>query len=285
MLVRMISSAFTILNFVRSHGGLTTTATILSAGFSRRSIASALQKSRLFSVARGWYADTSEHPGVFAVRMGGSLSCLSAAQHHGIWIQHTAHPHIRFSGVSMNRRLDAHPIDQRFVAHWQHPRWHNPLPWLDSPLNALSCICRCQNHETAVAAIDSAMNSGVISAADCAQLIHHLPRRLKVLGELIDANAESGLESLARLRLRAIGLRPKSQTVIPGVGRVDLLLCGLIVELDGKEFHEHRFEQDRRRDAAAAQQGFETLRFSYRQVMFEWPDVEAAILSSLMSRH
>ena len=73
---------------------------------------------------------------------------------------------------------------------------------------------------------------------------------------------------------------------ISAIGTVDLLIDGwLIVELDGREFHEdEQFERDRRRDLESARQRYRTLRFSWRQVMFEWPMVEAAVLAALAVR-
>ena len=57
----------------------------------------------------------------------------------------------------------------------------------------------------------------------------------------------------------------------------------LVVELDGKKWHdpEDAFERDRRRDLVAASTRYRTLRFTWRQVLFEWPAVEVAVLAAL----
>ena len=72
--------------------------------------------------------------------------------------------------------------------------------------------------------------------------------------------------------------------LLPGIGEVDLLVEGrLVVELDGKEWHDpgDAFERDRRRDLIAASTRYRTLRFTWRQVLFEWQSVEAAVLAAL----
>lgn len=70
--------------------------------------------------------------------------------------------------------------------------------------------------------------------------------------------------------------------VAPGI-RVDLMIGErLIVEVDGREHHSDpvAFERDRVRDARLSALGYRVLRFSYNQVMFDWPLVEASILAA-----
>lgn len=67
------------------------------------------------------------------------------------------------------------------------------------------------------------------------------------------------------------------------MGLVDFLLDGRIVlEVDGRENHEGPSlrHKDLLRDAAAAANGYETLRFDYAMVIHQWPLVEAAILGA-----
>jgi very-short-patch-repair endonuclease len=74
---------------------------------------------------------------------------------------------------------------------------------------------------------------------------------------------------------------------IPGVGRVDFLLGSrLVIEVDGTTFHDRgsQFENDRRRDAELSARGYRVLRFSYRQILYDWPLVEAAIWAALARR-
>jgi very-short-patch-repair endonuclease len=95
-------------------------------------------------------------------------------------------------------------------------------------------------------------------------------------------DADSGLESLFRWRLRPYGLSVRSQESIVSVGRVDFLIGErLIVEVDGASNHDgvsHR-HRDLVRDAHAAAWGFVTLRFDYAMVVRDWETVERAILA------
>ena len=96
-----------------------------------------------------------------------------------------------------------------------------------------------------------------------------------------DGRCESGIESIARYLLQLLGLRVEVQVQIDGVGRVDLLVEGrLIVEIDGRRWHPD-FERDRRRDTSAAIGRYRTLRFTWKQVLYDWPRVQAAVLAAL----
>jgi len=55
------------------------------------------------------------------------------------------------------------------------------------------------------------------------------------------------------------------------------------VEIDGRAFHGDAasFESDRRRDSLLVERGYIVLRFSYRQVVFDWPAVERVILATI----
>ncbi|MFI8633487.1 endonuclease domain-containing protein [Microbacterium sp. NPDC077663] len=97
-------------------------------------------------------------------------------------------------------------------------------------------------------------------------------------------DAESGIESLLRLRLSRLGIRLESQVLVAGVGRVDFVLAGrLILEVDGRLNHEgpSRRHRDLVRDAEAAAAGYETLRFDYALVVHDWPRVQRAILAAV----
>ncbi len=142
----------------------------------------------------------------------------------------------------------------------------------------------CLQPEFAIAMIDSALHERAIRSADLPVLRARLPAHLALLVSHANGRCESGVESVARYLLQRAGLRVETQVVIPGVGRVDLLVEGrLIVELDGRAWHddEAAFSRDRRRSAAATIARYRTERFDYRQVFFEWPTVEAAVFAAL----
>jgi len=111
-----------------------------------------------------------------------------------------------------------------------------------------------------------------------------LPDTARWLVDVARRDADSGLESLLRLRMHILGVQLESQVRIAGVGKVDFVIAGrLVLEVDGKENHDGSTQRhkDLRRDAIASHLGFETLRFDYAQVLHDWPTVQAAILAAL----
>ncbi|HEX5857118.1 MAG TPA: DUF559 domain-containing protein, partial [Microbacterium sp.] len=100
------------------------------------------------------------------------------------------------------------------------------------------------------------------------------------------ADADSGLESLLRWRLRRHGLSVRTQVHVDGVGRVDFLIGDrLLVEVDGRENHHGQSLRHTHlvRDANAAMWGYAVLRFDYALVIHDWELVERAILGHLQA--
>ncbi|WP_239453267.1 MULTISPECIES: DUF559 domain-containing protein [Microbacterium] len=143
-------------------------------------------------------------------------------------------------------------------------------------------ILICRGIEEFFVTLESARSLKMLTATGLAWL------RARVGPEARDAmaysrdDADSGLESLLRWRLRARNLPVRTQMMIVSVGRVDFLIGDrLIVEVDGAPNHEgesHR-HKDLVRDANAAAWGYVTLRFDYAMVVHDWSTVELAILS------
>lgn len=112
------------------------------------------------------------------------------------------------------------------------------------------------------------------------ELFAALPNRYRALRPLLDPRAESGTETLVRLILRALGLRFEVQVDIRGVGRVDFVVQGwLIIECDSRAHHSDWEAQrrDRRRDLAAAEAGYVTLRLLAEDILWNPARVRAAI--------
>lgn len=156
---------------------------------------------------------------------------------------------------------------------------------IDDPETAVRTAIGCLDHDAAVVAIDSALNRGLISETWVREICS-LNSRGRRIARNLDPASESGIETLARLRLRRHRLRVRSQVVI-GESRVDLLIGDrLILELDGRAWHDRPgdFEADRRRDRDLLAAGYLVMRASYRQVMAEFPLIEQQILALVRSR-
>ncbi|WP_228479729.1 endonuclease domain-containing protein [Microbacterium abyssi] len=149
---------------------------------------------------------------------------------------------------------------------------------------------RCAGDEAFFAAFESAWRKRLLSKGARLRIRAALPASARWLVDLARSDADSGLESLLRLRLHILGIRLDCQVVIDGVGKVDFVIGGrLILEADGKENHDGEIKRhkDLVRDAAASRLGYETLRFDYAQIVHGWPTVQAAIrgaLSRLVTR-
>jgi very-short-patch-repair endonuclease len=269
-------------------GGLAATHELYRAGATRWMLSHAARTGRLIRVRQGWYClpDTPEAL-VRAARVGGRLSCIAGAKHHGLDVRGIPPLHIcvgpHDSRLRSERqkavRLRDDPAPGT-VVHWVHST-PGGTRFAESVIACLVAMARCQSPERVVAAADSAIRMGVLSRRAWLSAIRVLPPRLAALLSEADGVAESITESVALFRLRRLGLQLRQQVPVPGVGDVDFLLGQrLVIEVDGRRYHVDRFEEDRRRDARLSIRGFRVLRFSYRQVFERWGEVKAAILAA-----
>ncbi|MBA8829143.1 endonuclease domain-containing protein [Alpinimonas psychrophila] len=114
-----------------------------------------------------------------------------------------------------------------------------------------------------------------------------LPGRLQWLRSLVDDRSESGQETVLRLILIEAGFRVDIQVSIESVGRVDMLVDGLVVvEADSRQFHDgwEAHARDRARDVDLAALGYMSLRVLYRDIMFDQQRVISAV-RGLLSSH
>lgn len=282
----------TITDDVKSLGGLAATHELLRAGWSSRSLSHAVFAETLVRVRQGWYCLPDCEPQLAeAVRVGGRLGCISGAAHHNLWVRATTRLHVDV--VAHNSRLRSR-IDPRqrlsgmknseTVVHWRDRTDAAGTRFVASPRECLRAMIWCCRPEVVVAAVDSALQAGYLSMADWQEDIRNIPRRLRRLLSRIDGRSESIIESLARFRLQQIGIEPRLQVTIMGVGRVDFLIGSrLVIEVDGRAYHSDpgQFEADRRRDARLSTRGYRVLRFSYKQVTERWSEVKSAITAAI----
>ena len=252
---------------IRAQGGVCSLRTLSRLGISADRVERATARGQVSRVRPGWYSDGTAHPDVLrAVRAGGAISCVSTFRLLGAWTVDDEHLHVRM------RRGTGAAGGTCLRRHWTDLPVTSPI---DPLLESARCLARCLPHDDAVAVLDSVLHLGLLSLAELRRQSD--PRLGRLLVD-VDPRAESGLESLARLRLRRRRIRLRSQVPIPGVGRVDFLIGDrLILELDGKEFHD--FDEDRARDRRSAVRDYLTIRASYNHVMTGWDALEAELLT------
>lgn len=264
-------------------------------GHTRSSITTALRAGELRHVRRDRYLPPdADEAFVRAVRVGGRLTCLSYLALLGVF-------------VLANREFHVHvpPTASRLRSPRQHRRRNRPIRkgevrvhWTDliekcgqasatGIVDALSHAVMCQPPAAAIASLDSAINKRLIAESDLRRIFAVLPARFQVLAGFIDGRAESGAESLVRVMARRLGCDIDLQVSFGKIGRVDLILDGwLVVECDGKEFHEDWSSQvrDRRRDLALAARGYAILRLPAADIMYRQDDVLAALRGLIDAR-
>ncbi|MHC5797205.1 DUF559 domain-containing protein [Lacisediminihabitans sp. FW035] len=277
-----------LLGSIRSLGGVAPTYRLLQLGWSGRSLAAAVRSGAIVRVRQGWYASAFESEEMLAAwRVGGRLTCVSGASHFGLATRVNDSLHVAVS-LTASRLRDPSDMRHRLqtksgvTVHWR-PRRSGPA-FVETPLNCLIDMCQCESPEFVVAAVDSALRLGLVSRAAWARRVAKLPFRLRMQLADVDGRSESIIESLTRVRCRALGLRLRIQVTLAPRLRVDFLIGELlVVEVDGQEHHSGpaEFERDRLRDARLGALGYRVLHFSYVQVMYDWPSVEAAILAAV----
>ncbi len=245
---------------------------LLRTGLRRAEIEQLQLAGRVHRIRRGWYADASAGTDVLrAVRLGGILSCLSALRHHGVWVPPTRQLHIRMSEHHQARATlpaDVHvcPLPIRSA----------PTVAVDSLATSLLAAVRCLDDEGIIVVLDSILNRRLLRRDQLAGILSGCSTRVRRLVAEADDRAESGTESMVRIRLRRLGIGVRSQVFIEDVGRVDLLVgTRLVIEVDSRAHHtgESAYETDRRRDLILVARGKLVLRLTYHQVIHEWDAV------------
>lgn len=260
-------------------GGIARTAELAAGGVDGYTLQRAVRHGAVIRLREGVYATPEvPEPVRIAVRHGGALGCLSRAKSAGLWmLEEDDAVHV---AMPRNGRRRAHD-GCTCVVHWTPAR---ALGGMSTLVDALAQLLACRGHEEFFVALESAMQKRLIRNDALVRLRARLPVNQRWLVDFARWDAESGLESLLRLRLRVHGIALASQVEIPGVGRVDFVLGDrLILEVDGKPNHvgASKRHKDLVRDAVAAAHGFDTLRFDYALVIHDWPLVEAAILAKI----
>ena len=253
------------------------TEALRAAGMSRADIETALASGRLTRIRIGVYVTVANSPLAVAAHHGGMLACAAALRIHGVWVRADIRGvHVR---VGEHSRVHAHDGCSCVVHRDAHSRGFGVVP----VRVALVQVAKCLGGDVFFAALESALKKQLISRADRAWIRARVAHRHRRLVDFARLDVESGLESLARLRLHELGISARTQVRITGVGIVDLLIDRVIIELDGRENHEgtSKRHKDLKRDAAATRRGYRPLRFDYEMVIHEWPLVQATILAVL----
>lgn len=266
-----------ILNAIDRFGGVARVAALRGAGVSSSSIRRAVLTGTLVRVRKGWVrTPNAPEEMVRAVSLGGRVACISAAQFHGLWTPDHGELHLgrpSHAGHTFGE-------DSGTISHWQSDKWETNDKAVDSVPVLVRQVLLCCTREEAITIIDSALNLRKLSMKRLREIVSTLPSSFASVLDEVDGRAESGLESLCRVRLSKLRVAIRTQVRIEGVGRVDLILGDrLVIESDGQHWHEgtQAFERDRTRDLILHRLGYIVIRVSYWHVVEQWMLIELAV--------
>lgn len=296
-----------VARLLHDQGEIAKTSTLIAQGASRRDIAESVSDGTVSRVMRGWIctprADAEQ---ILAVRSGGRLGCISALARWGLWSADDRSPHVSMPRRGRGSRVfqeegvrddavmhpraaqlsEVRPRLQRPVRfHWAaQPAAKSELDWIVSPGDAIRQAVLCQNLEHAVACVDSAVHTGVLTADEWGDIAARLPSTRRDCVALVDSRADSGLESRIRVRLIRLGHTVDVQVPVPGFGKLDILVDGRVgLELDGDRFHTTAKQRQRDTEKVLTSMlfGLPVLRSGYAQAINDWELVYDALTRML----
>ncbi|NYD68545.1 endonuclease domain-containing protein [Agromyces atrinae] len=203
----------------------------------------------------------------------------------GVWAIDDGALHVSVPGNQPRLRRSAAGDDasptRRVRAHWDDGQRRREA--IVGVPRMLRQIARCQPEEMAVAAFDSSIRLGLLSSDELAELAASSTAQFRRIVEAVDGRADSGIESLPRVRLARLGIEMVPQVKIDG-HRVDGLVGErLVLQFDGFGPHSsrHQRNKDLAEDARLTSRGYTVLRFSYDQVIRDWEWVESEVLRAV----
>ena len=248
-----------------------------------REIRAAIERGEVRRVRRAWLALPEAPPDlVAAADAGGRLTCVSLARRRGWWMPDDApadlHVHLQPAQASPRGR-----IGTAHVLHWTKPIAPGPSDLPEASVeDALMHMAHCLEPESCLVVWESAIRVEGLSV-DAIRNVRWPSLAARACAARVQGLSDSGLETIVVARLRPWGIPIRQQVVIGG-RPVDLLIGRrLVVQIDG--FAHHSTPQQRRRDveqdAELRLRGYTVLRFTYAQVLYDWPSVERAIARAI----
>lgn len=191
-----------IVDFLTEREGIARSVAVLRAGATRTDLRRAVACGAVDRVRSGVYCVPWLDRAVrMAAAHGGELACASALRRSGVWVlDDLAVAHV---WVGRGGRRFAHS-DCRCVTHHDDGGAGFGVVGI---VRALVQVAACLGDEAFFAAFESAWHLGLLSAADRAEVRASLRAGQRWLIDIARPDAESGLESLLRLRLLRLGIR------------------------------------------------------------------------------
>ncbi|WP_022881320.1 endonuclease domain-containing protein [Gryllotalpicola ginsengisoli] len=266
--------------------GFATREQLRDAGMSAAALRRAIAAGALVPVGKSVVARSRADPDLLrAARAGARVACVSAALKLGLWAVDDGRFHV--APRVLNSHAGADGASPDMLLHWtRHPvDAVGDLVALESMTNLLMHVAKCQPLDYAVAVFDSAVRRGKIMLGELQQLARVHGGRFRRVVALTTGLADSGVESIARVRLWLAGIVTRQQVRIDG-HPVDLLIGDrLVIQLDGKQHGEDpQLARDRWQDRRLRRLGYTVLRYGYAEVLHGWQRVLDEIAMMLAQR-
>ncbi len=265
-----------ILTAVRMAGGVVRSTQLVAQGHRHRVIAELVARRMLVRIRRVWIALPDADPlALAAARENVVVSCVTQAQRLGLWVLAAGAPHVAAHPHGASVRADGEA-----VVHWTRPLVPRPPGELfDRIENVLALVAACQPAEVAQTVVESALNRGVVDRAELLRM--PIPARLRDILEDAVPWADSGLETMVRIRLRWLRLPITPQAWVLG-HRVDFLIGErLVLQIDGAHHVGAQRDADIAHDARLMLHGYHVIRVSYEQVVHRWHEVQDLIMRAV----
>jgi len=274
---------------INSLGHIATRQQLVARGCSGFDLTVAVRRGEIWRVRQARYSTLgASAEAIAATRVGGMLAGPSAARSYGLWSGFDRRVHVSVGANSSRLRTNFAPSvqpqtlspdfsDREVVLHWliggAVPEL-GPECWRVPWITALRQVVAWCDRETAIACLDTARTKLQLTNATLIDIFRKAPPSDRLLVVASCPGSDAGSESVVRQRLLAAGITVTQQVQFP-VGRVDMQVDGtrILIEVDGKEFHDspEARERDRFRDAELVALNYVVIRLSYRQIFEDWP--------------
>lgn len=266
-----------VFEWISLRGGIVDRAQAVDAGWHPRRLRTAVSTGSIEVIRRRWLA-TPDAPADLraAARAGGRIGCVTLARERKWWMP---------EGTDARRHLSVRPHARNPGESAEHVvHWNNPLAPVsryalrESVEDALAHIAECAAYESARAIWESAIRKENLSR-DALQRIPWTNIAARRLADEVSELSDSGLESIFMTRLGPWGL-PLRQQIRLGGRFADIVIgTSLVIQIDGYAHHSSSADRtrDTAHDAELTLRGYTVLRFTYAQVIHDWPAVERTI--------